>query len=111
MPTASELGYLVSKCDWTWTTRNGVNGYIVRGKGSYASASIFLPCSGYGYGTSLKSAGSYGSYWSSEPLEGTSYDAIFDSYSLVFASGSGSPGTIYHKPRKEGYSVRPVQSP
>ncbi|MBR1921070.1 MAG: hypothetical protein IJ829_03570, partial [Kiritimatiellae bacterium] len=53
MPTDRELSDLSNKCDWTWEPRNGVNGYVVRGKGDYASASIFLPAAGLGYGTSL----------------------------------------------------------
>ena len=43
MPTAQELDDLTRKCDWSWTTMNGVNGYVIRGRGDYASASIFLP--------------------------------------------------------------------
>jgi hypothetical protein len=51
MPTTQELGDLNNNCDWTWTSMNGVNGYIVRGRAEYASNSIFLPCAGDGYGT------------------------------------------------------------
>ena len=70
MPTYQELYDLCyNKCDWTWTTQNGVNGYVVRGRGDYASNSIFLPCCGYGYGTSLGNSGSYGYYWSSSLYE------------------------------------------
>ena len=43
MPTKQELDDLDYNCDWTWTTKNGVNGYEVRGRGGYASNSIFLP--------------------------------------------------------------------
>lgn len=53
MPTQQELRDLCDKCDWNWTTVHGINGYIVRGRGGYASNSIFLPCAGSGYGTSL----------------------------------------------------------
>ena len=42
MPTDQEMDDLChNKCDWTWTTQNGVNGYIVRGRGDYAAANIF----------------------------------------------------------------------
>ena len=60
MPTVQELKDLRAKCDWMWSTMNGVNGYAVRGRYDYASYSIFLPCAGYGCGTSLSNAGSYG---------------------------------------------------
>ena len=102
MPTKQEWRDLNSNCDWTWTTQNGVNGYVVRGKGEYASSSIFLPCAGCGYGTSLNYAGSFGGYWSSVPGYGDSYAWIlyFDSsYHVTFSYGD----------RDAGQSVRPVQ--
>ena len=81
MPTRGELFALNSKCDWTWTMRNGVNGYVVRGRGDYSEASIFLPAAGYGYGTSLNYAGSDGYCWSSVPRSdsGSSWGLYFDS--------------------------------
>ena len=81
---------------------NGVNGYIVKGKGDYASASIFLPCTGYGYGTSLHSAGSHGDYWSSVPYS----DNYYGSWSLHFNSGSLYTNDYF---RNGGLSVRPFQ--
>ena len=102
MPTGQECSDLTSKCDWTWTTKNGANGYVVRGRGTYASKSIFLPCAGYGGGTLLGDAGSYGSYWSSVPYS----DNYVSSWNLYF--GSGSNGTSDCS-RRYGRSVRPVQ--
>ena len=102
MPTDQELKDLESKCDWTWTTTNGVNGYVVTGRGAYAGASIFLPVAGYGYGTSLYYAGSYGNYWLSVPYESNSGRAWY----LDF--GSGYRRTRYRL-RSRGQSVRPVQ--
>ena len=102
MPTKQELDDLSSKCDWEWTTVNGVNGYIVRGRGNYASASIFLPCAGSGYGTSLYNSGSDGYYWSSVPYSDSSYYAWY----LYFYSGSHDTSCNY---RYYGFSVRPVQ--
>lgn len=102
MPTNQELSDLNSKCDWTWTTQNGVPGYVVRGKGSYVSASIFLPCAGYGYGTSLNSAGAYGSDWSSVSGSGRYCYAWY----LCFSSSNHD--TINFD-RDCGRSVRPVQ--
>ena len=105
MPTYQELSDLNSKCDWEWTTTNGVNGYIVRGRGAYASNSIFFPAAGFGGGTSLHHAGSFGFYWSSVPLSDYSYYA----YVLYFYS-SGHHISYYHFcTRVTGRSVRPVQ--
>ncbi|MBP5510363.1 MAG: hypothetical protein J6Z49_05545 [Kiritimatiellae bacterium] len=102
MPTNQELSDLINKCDWTWTTQNGVNGYIVRGRGDYASNSIFLPAAGYGDGTSLYNAGSWGYYWSSVPRS----DDDNGTGSLFFTSGDHSTGNYR---RDYGFSVRPVQ--
>ena len=107
IPTEDELSALVNNCDWTWTTQNGVNGSVVRGRGDYASASIFLPAAGYGNGTSLNDASSGGYFWSSVP-----YSDDYFSYYLDFDSGYHS--TYNHNPyygrwRYGGQSVRPVQ--
>ncbi len=103
MPTITELNALVNNCDWSWTTRNGVNGYVVRGRGDYSANSIFLPAAGFGDGTSLDLAGSYGSYWSSVPGESYSDYAWF----LYFNSGRHSTFSYYY--RDLGQFVRPVQ--
>ena len=102
MPTKQELSDLCSsKCDWTWTTMNGVNGFMVCGRGTYASNSIFLPAAGSGTGTSLGSSGSIGYYWSSVL---TSSNYAWHLYLDSFGHGTSS---IYS--RGFGFSVRPVQ--
>ena len=102
MPTCQELRDLISKCDWTWTTVNGIKGYVVKGKGVYASASIFFPCAGYGYGTSLRDSGSYGHDWLSVPIS----DDDPNSCDLYFSSSRHLSSYGY---RYYGRSVRPVQ--
>ena len=101
MPTKQELDDLISKCDWTWTTMNGVNVYVVKGKGTYVSASIFLPAAGTGDGTSLYGAGSFGDYWSSGPhsVNGYAWRLYFD---------SSDHGT-FSNDRYYGQPVRPLQ--
>lgn len=101
MPTRWEFDNLNSQCDWIWTTMNGVDGYVVRGRGDYASQSIFLPCAGYGLGTSLNGAGSGGDYWSSS--DGVSYSCA---RRLYFNSGYHSTND---SSRYGGQPVRPVQ--
>ena len=103
MPTKKEFDNLNSKCDWIWTTMNGVNGYVVRGTGSYASNSIFLPCAGDGFGASLGYMSLYGDYWSSVPTSSNGYDGT---WSLAFYS---SAPYMYCSYRDHGHSVRPVQ--
>ena len=64
MPTTVELSSLVRNCETTWTTRNGVYGRLVTGKGNYASNSIFLPAAGYGYNANVNGFGTIGYCWS-----------------------------------------------
>ena len=103
MPTEDEFDDLLSKCDWTWTTRNGRNGYVVRGRGNYASKSIFLPAAGRGDGTSLDDSGSNGDYWSSVPFSGGDYD-----YASELSFISRYCCTLIRN-RNYGQPVRPVQ--
>lgn len=102
MPTGHELLALETMCDWERTMMNGVDGYVVRGRGGYASASIFLPASGYGRGSSLCHAGSYGYYWSSEPMG----DFNYYSWGLCFYSGRRNWDGFC---RYNGRTVRSVQ--
>ncbi|MBO5703680.1 MAG: hypothetical protein J6R91_03785 [Bacteroidaceae bacterium] len=81
MPTFTELDELWDNCTWTWTTQNGVEGYKVTGPNNN---SLFLPAAGYRDYSSLSSAGSYGSYWSSS-LDDKSEPAF--AYGLFFGSG------------------------
>lgn len=106
MPTHQELTALSSNCDWTWTTINGVNGYIIRGRGNYISNSIFFPCTGYGYKTSLEYPET-GCYWSSGAQNPSSYSAkLWIAYELRFNLGwHGTTNAQCY----EGKPIRPVQ--
>ena len=103
MPTKQELKDLCNKCDWTWTTMNGVNGYVVRGRGNYASVSIFLPCTGFGLRALLGHPGSTGAYWASVP-----HSDYSDSEAWDIGFNSNSHGVSYYY-RYYGQPVRPVQ--
>ena len=107
MPTEAELSALCRNCDWTWTTRNGVHGCVVRGRGNFDASSIFLPAAGLGEGTSLDSAGSLGYCWSSVPDESDSGRACnLYFHSFFFDSVRRGAGGYY---RYYGFPVRPVQ--
>lgn len=100
MPTYKEMEELRTKCTWTWTTQNGVNGYRVTGTNGN---SIFLPAAGYRDGSNLSYTGTDGNYWTS-----TLYMDDSDSYrarELYFSSGSVNCGRLG---RSVGLSVRPV---
>ncbi len=98
MPTDAEWAELRENCTWSWTTQNGVNGYLVTGPNGN---SIFLPAAGYRSNTNLSGAGSYGSFWSSSLNTVRPYFARF----VDFRSDSVGWGSSY---RYFGPSVRPV---
>ena len=97
MPTDMDFGELIEKCDWTWTTRGGENGYKVTGPNGN---SIFLPAAGGRGGSSLNCAGEFGFYWSSSVNDDT--DCAFYLFS---DSGDRIVDWSY---RCRGFSVRPV---
>lgn len=101
MPTEAEFSALIDKCDTEWTSRNGVSGRLVKGRGAYASRSIFLPAAGYGYSSRLEKSGSIGTYWSSTPGSGDPYRAWY------LSCGSDS-FCGYNGYRLDGLPVRPV---
>jgi len=104
LPTYAEISNLVTCCDATWTTRNGVYGRLVTGRGAYASKSIFLPATGRAYMNGLDGTGSFGSgsYWASAPDVSASTWAYF----LSCAQGSCAYNSCS---RFIGISVRPVR--
>ena len=103
MPTGQELSDLREQCDRTWTTTNGVQGYVVRGRGDFASASIFLPAAGWGNGAVWDRAETYGYLLSSDPMT----DGTTRSYRIIFRSGQFSFDRYYD--RFLGLSCRPVR--
>ena len=98
MPTKAEMEELKNICTWTWTTKNGVNGYEVTGSNGN---SIFLPAAGYCIGWSRYYVGEDGHCWSSTPDESYTGNAC----SLVFYSGFRD---VYWNSRYYGLTVRPV---
>ena len=104
MPTKEEFDALLNNqnCTCTWTTQNGVNGLLCKGKENtgYSSNSVFLPAAGNCYNGTVGDQGNYADYWSSTP-NGSS-----KAYYLYFyKSGRGVDGD---ENRPGGYSVRPV---
>ena len=98
MPTDDEWTELRTKCTWTWTTQNGVNGRLVTGPNGKR---IFLPAAGYRCDTRFIDAGSNGRYWSSSLCTDDPHCAsnVFFNSDRVDWNGSG---------RFYGFSVRPV---
>lgn len=102
MPTQEEVEELMTGCQWTWTTRNGISGYrVTSNKSGYSGVSIFLPANGI-FGTSVSKAGTEGNYWSAS----LSADESNFAFSPYFSSSSSNGGNCY---RYFGLGVRPVQ--
>lgn len=79
MPTCIELEELLSKCQWEWTSLDGVNGYLVKSR--INRNSIFLPVGGMYYNSTLWKSNSKGFYWLSTLVENCSDQAdalVFD---------------------------------
>lgn len=91
MPTSVEVEELYNNCTWTWTTQNGVNGYLVASKTN--SNSIFLPA---------YKSNSFGAYWSSS-LNTSKPDSAWPFY--LYSNHIERRANQY---RYIGYTVRPV---
>ena len=102
MPTDAEWTELRTRCTWTRTTQNGVNGYLVTNKTN--SNSIFLPAAGYRFVTYLIGADTDGYYWSSSLGTGSQNNA-WSIYPIYSYSGYVKRG---NSDRGNGFSVRPV---
>ncbi len=99
MPTYEQHTELYTQCTWTWTTQNGVKGYLVTGPNGNT---MFVPAAGYHSERSHYSAGTEGRYWLSTLYS----DRADHSYCLYFNSGSVSWDDSR---RYRGFSVRAVR--
>ena len=70
MPTAKECEELADpdKCEWEWTTKDGVNGYKITGKKT--GNSIFLPITGFRFYEGIQFRAVKGVYWTSSLYSG-----------------------------------------
>lgn len=101
MPTLAEMKELVDKCDWVWTSVNGIHGWRVTGPNGN---SIFISAAGYRHDSSVGGVGEYGYYWSSTPYEGDDSGAYYLGFYYYY--GSYDWDCWYY--RFTGRTVRPV---
>ena len=98
IPTYLEWDELLKKCTWTWTTRNGIDGYLVTGPNGN---SIFLPAASFRYETTIELFGLMGFYMTSSLRP--------DEPSAAYCLGFDPDHTFgYFLDRCAGVSVRPV---
>jgi hypothetical protein len=101
IPTSTEMQHLIDRCNWEWTTMNGVNGYKVSNV-SVPARWIFIPVAGYMDDTSLKESTS-GYYWTAN-LNTMSNDWE-EGYCLKINSAEHK---LASKERWFGLTIRPV---
>ena len=81
MPTKDQIKELVNECNWTWTSKNGADGYQVKSR--INGNSIFLPVGGYRDGNNIYNRRKSGEYWSrSRYYSGYAYQLHFVSSSI-----------------------------
>ncbi|MCQ2204265.1 MAG: fibrobacter succinogenes major paralogous domain-containing protein [Bacteroidales bacterium] len=103
MPTKEEINELITICTWTWTQKNDVYGYEVKGP---SGNSIFLPAAGYMIDGNVRYQGSYGHYWSNTLGDVSSSSA----YAIFFSATQRQMTTDNNSSylRCQGFSVRAV---
>ena len=99
MPTKEEQVELITECNWTLDTMNGVDGYTVTGPNGN---SIFLPISGYFSDTNVEDIGYNGTYWSSE------LKSDYSSQAYVIDIYNDGDISLFTNSRYYGLSIRPV---
>lgn len=99
MPTALDFLQLMSNCNATYVTLNGVPG--IRFTSKLNGQSIFLPIAG-AYSEGAKTLADGGWYWTSELSDADSFNAV-----CLYISPGGVAGT--EKPRCMALSIRPVK--
>ena len=98
MPTLEEMKELVTNCTWEWTSYNGVSGQLVTGPNGN---SIFLPATGYYWGTEKEDYGLLGIFWSA-----TLDEESYLSYSIFYENEDYCDYECIE--RVGGVTVRPV---
>lgn len=102
LPTQKEMQELVDQCTWTWTKRNDVDGYNIEGP---SGKSIFLPISGYRFGSGRGIETDNGYYWTGTLTpDNTDYP-----YVLTFGSSFKGLNVDMNILRSYGCAIRPVQ--
>lgn len=105
MPTKEEFQELLDKCEWEFTSYNGVRGLMVYS--SETGNKIFLPAAGRYHKNNLNYAGTDCYYWSS-----TLYDnrpaTSWLAYNLEFASNYTMDAFMGWGLREYGHPIRPV---
>lgn len=99
IPTKEEFEELVNNCNWEWTVKNGIDGYLVTGPNGN---SIFIPVAGYLTYDWDNAVGKLGHYWSS------SLSTNNDPNMAYFLAMDKNRAWMSQGDRYIGRSIRPV---
>lgn len=107
MPTLEQFQELLSKCDWQWTEKNGVNGQLVTGPNGN---SIFFPAAG-GYAKHLYNDGEHGYYWSRTlcSRDKLNLESAGQSFAYILFLNDWR-SKVWYDIRYDGQSVRAVRA-
>ena len=93
-PTINDIKELINNCQWTWTTQNGTNGYLVRGNNGNT---IFLPAAGIKMGSVMK-VGEWCYYWSSTPESSSMTYILLSTASSVWYGSQNTMASLPIRP-------------
>ena len=99
MPSQKEMEELISKCKWTLSKQNNVEGFKITGP---SGGSIFLPFAGWRKENIKEEIGTFGAYWTSSISKYFS-ESAGATYFYWRMKDTGSSGERY-----KGFPVRPV---
>lgn len=99
MPTKADFQELRDHCVWTWTTRDGCDGYLVTGAKN--GNSIFLPAGGYKDSASSHFKDYQICLWTS---------VVYGDYKSEGFKGTSTSFFLINTKRQYGYNIRPVMT-
>ena len=99
MPSQKEMEELISKCKWTLSKQNNVEGFKITGP---SGGPIFLPFAGWRKENIKEEIGTFGAYWTSSISKYFS-ESAGATYFYWRMKDTGSSGERY-----KGFPVRPV---
>ena len=107
-PTLADINELESCCSWTWETRNGINGYKIKGTNGNT---IFLPAAGI-KNIILSGVGEMVYYWTSTKytqLEDMAYVIMATNSDVAIGSFNYAHGNLPIRPvSKKGKEISPT---
>ncbi len=109
MPSQAEWMELITNCDWTWTSINGVAG--AQGRSKVNGNTIFLPAAGNMVGKTLSHTETTCFFWSSNEATTTDVTADVRNYRANFTATHRDCGENSVDYPDVGFTIRAVYGP